>query len=223
MTDDAPPPLETPPSVETRPADATPSPTPRPPRVVLACAVAALALLALDLGTKHWALENLSTARVGALPVVCEEIDGVRRTQRLATEPMPLIGEIFSLEYAENCSAAFGLARQLPAPIRRAVLATFAVVAVIVLFVALARGFGNGVYVWAVPFVAAGALGNMIDRVRLGYVVDFLHVQYRPWDFDYPVFNVADIVIAVGVTLLVLSSFGASRAPAPASAPPAPG
>lgn len=204
-------------------APAEPSPTPRSARVVGLCALAALALLALDLGTKHWALETLSTARVGALPVVCEEVDGVRRPQRLATEPIPVIGEILGLDYAENCSAAFGLARQLPAPVRRAVLASFALLAVVVLFVGLARGYGNRAYVWAVPLVAAGALGNMIDRVRLGYVVDFIHVQYRPWDFDYPVFNVADIVIAIGVTLLVLGSFGASRAPAPASAPPAPG
>lgn len=50
--------------------------------------------------------------------------------------------------------------------------------------------------------IAAGAWGNMIDRVRLGYVVDFLH--FYPFGYDFPVFNVADCCLTVGVILLVV-------------------
>ena len=49
-----------------------------------------------------------------------------------------------------------------------------------------------------------GALGNIVDRVRFGYVVDFLHVFWKTWHFY--VFNVADAAITVGVILLLLRS-----------------
>jgi signal peptidase II len=59
----------------------------------------------------------------------------------------------------------------------------------------------------ALPFalIIAGALGNLVDRLRLGYVVDFVQWYWR--DFQWPVFNLADSCIVVGATLLVLFSF----------------
>lgn len=54
--------------------------------------------------------------------------------------------------------------------------------------------------------VMAGALGNLIDRLRLGYVIDFLHVHYaNAWHF--PIFNVADVAINIGVALILIDSF----------------
>lgn len=51
--------------------------------------------------------------------------------------------------------------------------------------------------------VLGGAVGNLIDRVRLGHVVDFIHVHYADvW--DYPIFNVADIAICIGVVLIII-------------------
>lgn len=55
----------------------------------------------------------------------------------------------------------------------------------------------------ALALVLAGAIGNMIDRLRLGYVVDFLHL--RSGSFSFPVFNVADACVVIGAALLVLS------------------
>ena len=52
-----------------------------------------------------------------------------------------------------------------------------------------------------------GALGNLIDRVRQGYVTDFIHFQIPEINFDFPVFNVADSCIVVGVILLIAISF----------------
>ena len=194
------------------PAPSSAPPVPRAPRVVALAALATLALLALDVGSKLWAEHALSEGRLGAAPALCDDAQGPRQPQRLSRAPMPVWDHVVTLDYAENCSAAMGLARQLPAPSRRYVLAGLAALAALALFVALARGHGSRAFAWGVPFVAAGALGNMVDRLRVGYVVDFLHVQYAPWSFDYPVFNVADVLIAIGVALLVV---GASRAPAP--------
>lgn len=55
--------------------------------------------------------------------------------------------------------------------------------------------------------VLGGALGNLVDRVLLGYVVDFISVHYRGWYF--PTFNVADAAISVGAALILLDSFTA--------------
>jgi signal peptidase II len=58
----------------------------------------------------------------------------------------------------------------------------------------------------ALMLVLGGALGNVVDRVRFGYVVDFIDVYYRHW--HWPTFNVADSAITVGAILLALDAFG---------------
>jgi len=63
--------------------------------------------------------------------------------------------------------------------------------------------------------VLGGALGNLIDRLRLGYVVDFISVHYRDWYF--PTFNVADAAISVGAAVIILDSLFAGDADATAS------
>lgn len=58
----------------------------------------------------------------------------------------------------------------------------------------------------ALALVLGGALGNLIDRLRLGYVVDFIDVHYQSW--HWPTFNVADSAITIGAILLVLDALG---------------
>ena len=55
---------------------------------------------------------------------------------------------------------------------------------------------------WALALILGGALGNVIDRLLHGYVVDFIQVHYRDWFF--PSFNVADSAISIGAVLLIL-------------------
>ena len=62
---------------------------------------------------------------------------------------------------------------------------------------------GQRLMKWALPLVLGGAIGNLADRVRLGYVVDFIHAHWR-MRFHWPTFNVADIAITVGIGLMVL-------------------
>lgn len=57
----------------------------------------------------------------------------------------------------------------------------------------------------AVALILGGALGNLIDRVSLGYVVDFIHVFYH--DYHFPAFNIADSSITLGTILLILDTF----------------
>jgi len=89
-------------------------------------------------------------------------------------------------------------------------------------FVALASGVSVVLVVWllrlprrdwvtglGLALVLGGAVGNLIDRIQLGYVVDFIDVHFRGW--HYPAFNVADSSITCGVILLLLDALILSR------------
>ena len=60
----------------------------------------------------------------------------------------------------------------------------------------------------ALMLVLGGAIGNVIDRLRFGYVVDFIDIYYRHW--HWPTFNIADSAISIGAVLLILDAFGLS-------------
>jgi signal peptidase II len=158
---------------------------------------------ALDLGSKEWALDNLSRARSGEPPPVCvpDEHGGVVY-QRIPLPSRPLIPGVLRLTYAENCGAAFSMLRTAPAWVRGSVFGLATVGASIMLILMFVRGVGGKLFAAAVPFILSGALGNLADRVRHGFVVDFFQVD--PELFVYPVFNVADIVIVIGVGLLLI-------------------
>ena len=94
------------------------------------------------------------------------------------------------------------------------------------MFTALGIGVSAGLVVWlrrlpargqgllaaALALIVGGALGNVIDRILLGHVIDFIHVHYQQWYF--PAFNVADSSITVGAMLLILDSVLSGRSAA---------
>jgi len=160
---------------------------------------------AADLWSKQWALDHLSRARLGEKPALCvPNAAGHTPFQRLPLPQQPLIEGVINLSYAENCGAAFSMLRTAPALIRGIVFGVTNIVALVALVVLFVRGSGGRLFELAVPMIASGALGNLSDRLRHGFVVDFIRVD--PQLFEYPVFNVADIVIAVGVGLLLIDS-----------------
>lgn len=158
---------------------------------------------AIDIGTKDWAMETLSRARSGELPPICQpDEQGRMAYHRIPLPSKPLIPGVIRLAYAENCGAAFSMLRTAPSWVRGSVFGLAAVGASIVLFTLFVRGSGGKAFAAAVPFILSGALGNLYDRIRHGFVVDFLLVD--PELFSYPVFNVADIVIVIGVALMLI-------------------
>ena len=86
----------------------------------------------------------------------------------------------------------------------------FAVTAVIVSIVIVIRLVRTAAtqkwFEVALVLILAGAIGNLIDRIRVGYVVDFIELYYGAWRF--PAFNVADIVIFLGAVMLALELLG---------------
>ena len=109
---------------------------------------------------------------------------------------------LLNLIHTNNAGAAFGLFSESPAPWKTALLIVVSS-ALLVLVIAvmwrsqkLRRGTGVGL-----PLILGGALSNLLDRMRLGRVVDFLDVYYR--SYHWPTFNLADCAIVVGAGLLV--------------------
>jgi signal peptidase II len=135
-------------------------------------------------------------------------------TKRLAEErleragqrsiPLPVVGDFLRFTYVENRGAAFGLLQDQTA--------FFVFVGVLVIGVIAASyrylprsGFRLHL---ALGLQLGGAVGNLIDRIRQGYVVDFVDFGYHSnW---WPVFNVADSAIVIGVALLALNALSPS-------------
>lgn len=92
---------------------------------------------------------------------------------------------------------------------QRVFFSLFALIASGVILHLLRKHAGQTLFCLALSLVLGGALGNLYDRLTLGYVVDFLFFHYQSW--YWPAFNVADSAITVGVALLLLDSFKKPR------------
>ena len=119
-------------------------------------------------------------------------------------ETIPLL-PFFSLTYVRNTGAAFGILGDLPAMVRLPLFLGVAVFAIVALasYLREVRTDETTVVV-ALGGILGGAFGNLVDRLRYGEVVDFLHLHYR--GYDWPMFNVADSAITVGVAVVLLHS-----------------
>jgi signal peptidase II len=93
---------------------------------------------------------------------------------------------------------------------QRVFFSGFALVASGIIVHLLRKHQGQAMFCLALSLVLGGALGNLYDRLMLGYVVDFLFFHYQSW--YWPAFNVADSAITVGVGLLLWDSFKKPRA-----------
>jgi len=129
-------------------------------------------------------------------------------------EAIPIIPNLFQLVHVRNTGAAFGIganadSRLIPLLLNGGAIAVFCVVVVYALRSAVTdRMLQTGLHL-----ILGGAIGNLLDRFRFGYVVDFLDVYVR--NHHWPAFNVADSAICIGIALLF---FDMKKKPEPATA-----
>lgn len=118
-------------------------------------------------------------------------------------EIIAVIPSFFNLTYVMNPGAAFGFLASAPAALRAPFLTGISILAV--LFIAYFR-YRHPELGWlpslGLCLILGGAVGNLVDRLRLGMVVDFLDFYYG--GYHWPAFNVADAAITVGVVLMVI-------------------
>jgi signal peptidase II len=136
--------------------------------------VVAVAILVIDQLTKYLVVSNLALYESWA--------------------PLPALSKMFTVHYVTNTGAAFGLFQD--GGLFFIVVAV--VVSLVILYYYWQLGGGEWLIRLSLGMQLAGALGNLIDRLRLGYVIDFLDFQI------WPVFNVADSSIVIGVLLLAV-------------------
>lgn len=121
-----------------------------------------------------------------------------------------LIPNFLDLTYALNPGAAFSLFVNLPPKLRLGFLFALSAAAIVVILVLLARSPRPALGTVALALILAGAAGNLIDRaLGGGEVIDFVRLHYR--SYSWPIFNVADSAISIGVALIFLSQFIAHR------------
>lgn len=138
-----------------------------------------VAVIALDQFTKYLVLNHLNFGQ----PVVI----------------FPWLNML--LDY--NTGASFGFLNQAGGW-QSGFFATVALVVSLIIFIWLYRLPANQAWTAAgLSFVLGGALGNLIDRIRFGHVIDFISVHFGNWHFA--VFNIADSAITVGAILMILS------------------
>ncbi|SHI03984.1 signal peptidase II [Sporanaerobacter acetigenes DSM 13106] len=115
-------------------------------------------------------------------------------------EPLILIENFLSFTYVENRGAAFGILQNKKIFF---LIITVAVIFFVVFF--LKKNFYHLSKLMKVSLVMliAGAVGNLIDRIRLGYVIDFISVRFSN-GYYFPVFNVADSFIVISTILIVI-------------------
>lgn len=144
-------------------------------------------------------------------------------------ESRDVVSSYLALTYVRNTGAAFGLLHRTPSYFREPFFIIIPIVALLILgFVFIKLSPRKTWTAVSLSLIGAGAIGNFIDRVRFGFVVDFIDVHWKD-AYHWPAFNVADsaIVVGVGVMLLLtlrkeptgldLGLFGHHHASAPSS------
>jgi len=134
-------------------------------------------------------------------------------TKKLAVEflknkaqSIPIIPDFFSFTYAENRGIAFGL--ELAPPL--VLLLLTGLITAVVLFYVITSKNRPPLFLVAFALITGGGIGNMIDRITLGHVVDFIYFNiYNGYVFGsylslWPIFNIADSAITIGACLLLV-------------------
>ncbi len=174
--------------------------------------------LAADLASKYWAKSNLSGYD----------------TKARALRKFEVIKDHVDFVFAQNPGGAWSFLRSLPDTLRRPFFLVVSAAAIVFIVSIYRRVYADQrAMKWGLPLALGGAMGNLVDRIRYGWVVDFIdfYVKRGGREHHWPTFNVADVAIVVGVGLMAIDMIGSRghrgklgelhEAPAPAPVPPA--
>jgi signal peptidase II len=140
----------------------------------------------IDQSTKAWAVRRL---RLG--------------------DQIEVISGFLNLAYAQNTGVAFSMLDDHGDPGRWGLSIVAIVAGVLVMYFFWRTPRSDDRMLGSLALLLAGIVGNVTDRLRLGFVVDFIDVQFGSW--HYPTFNVADMAIVVGAGLMIIDLFLSKR------------
>jgi len=146
---------------------------------------------------------QLELGIAGAIVALDQATKALVRSRFELHDSLEIIPGLFNLTRVHNYGAAFGLMNAADFPFKTVVLSIVATVALLALTVyASTLPVEQLLARVGLALIVGGAAGNLIDRLRAGYVVDFVDVYWRNWHFW--AFNVADAAITVGVAFMIL-------------------
>jgi signal peptidase II len=120
-----------------------------------------------------------------------------------------IISNFLNFSYAQNTGVAFSMFDEQGDAGRWGLSIVAMVAGVLVLYFFWRTPRSDDRLLGSLALLLAGIAGNVVDRLRLGFVIDFIDVQFGAW--HYPTFNVADMAICIGAGLLVLDIFLSKR------------
>jgi signal peptidase II len=150
---------------------------------------------------RFWTLSLI----IATLIIIDQLSKGAIQSSFYLGETLPVITGFFSLAYVKNTGAAFGFMANGPLIFRQVFFLALPVLFCGYIFYLLIKTLKGPFYVsLAYALIIAGAIGNLIDRFTLGYVVDFLMFYWKDEAKHFPAFNVADSCITVAAALLII-------------------
>lgn len=138
-----------------------------------------------------------------AIAILIDQLTKVLAIEYLKNQPaINIIGDFLKLDYVENYGAAFGILQNKKLLF---ITITLGVIGFILYFIYKNYSYLSNTIKIALALLIGGAIGNLLDRMRLGYVVDFISVRLGK-SYNFPVFNMADtfIVISTGIIILLI-------------------
>jgi signal peptidase II len=138
---------------------------------------------------------------IAAIVLLLDQLSKITITKLFTYGESQAVTSFFNLVLAYNKGAAFSFLAS-ESGWQRHVLTAIGIGAAIFIIYLLRRHAGQRMFCWALALILGGAVGNVIDRIRFGYVIDFLdiHVSGHHW----PAFNVADSAICIGAVLFII-------------------
>ena len=145
---------------------------------------------------------------LSALVIVLDQLSKMWITDNFAYGESLYVLSVFNVVLVHNSGAAFSFLSDAGG-MQRWLFSIIAVVASIWIAWLLRKHAGQTLFALALSLILGGALGNLVDRIAYGYVVDFLSFHWNQYYF--PAFNIADSAITCGAFLLIFDSFKESK------------
>jgi len=173
----------------------------------------ALATDVADTGSVSWSLRRLCTM-LGLITLPIVALDQLTKSYVASHLRLyrthAIIRNWLDVTYTLNPGAAFSLFSTMPAAVRGIFFLVLSCVATVALLVLITRASTSASSCAGFALILGGTLGNLIDRLMRGRVVDFIYFHHDA--FSYPVFNVADSAITIGVATILIVTLMSSPA-----------
>jgi signal peptidase II len=149
---------------------------------------------------------------ISALTVILDQASKIAVDSTMKLYESMAIIPFFNLTYVHNTGAAFSFLAHAGGW-QRWLFASLALIVSISIGIWIKRLQSHEkLLAISLSLVLGGAVGNLIDRVSYGYVIDFLDIYYKTW--HWPAFNIADSAICIGVALMLMENFGVGQSQA---------